>query len=401
MKRPELLAPAGSLEKAKVALMYGADAVYFGAEDVSLRSESASFSASEVDDLVGFAHASGKRVYAAVNGLPRNKDLTIYQDRIDRLADAGVDALILASPALIEWTHARHLTPIHGSTQHGAANSVQIDWLRSLGASRVVLPRELSLSDIERLHRAVSTDLEVFIHGGLCSAVSGRCGLSHYLSDRDANRGMCAHSCRWNYRLRDSLGTGHDKNPFSLASKDLETLSMIPELIQAGAVSLKIEGRMKSVHYVATVVSAYRKMIDSVLKQASDSLDDLKAAIRRAENRETTHGFLAGDPGASGQITKKPKDVEGNDFLGIVAKEDEDSGLFWIDIRNKIVLHDRIEVFHIDGSTDRLIVDSMIDEAGLPVVVANVPKRLIGISTTCRLRPYDILRKVNTWNDPY
>lgn len=401
MKAPELLAPAGSLEKAKFALMYGADAIYFGVEDVSLRHQSATFSMKDIRELVVFAKERHKKIYAAVNGLPRDADLPIYHERILALEEGGVDAVILASPALIDWTQRVTTLPIHVSTQHGAANSVSIGWLSSLGASRVVLPREMAVSEIASLVQNVPVELEVFIHGGMCSAISGRCGLSAFLSDRDANRGVCAHSCRWNYRLLDATDSDAKAKPFVMASKDLSALKVIPSLMEAGVASLKIEGRMKSVHYVASVVQAYRHAIDAVVYHQPFDLDFWTNQIRRAEIREAGVGFLQGDPGRSGQIERKSKQEETGDFLGFVVTKDPMTEGAWVDVRNKLSIGDEIEVLHPDGLFERTRIDSIEDEYGAMLSVANVPKRKVRIFANATWKPYAILRKVKSWNDPY
>lgn len=401
MNRPELLAPAGSLEKGRFALIYGADAVYFGAEDVSLRAKTAAFEQGDVRELVLFAHAMNKRVYAAVNGLPRDGDLHVYQDRIRQLAQIGVDAVILASPSLIEWTRLNTALDIHVSTQHGAANLVAIRWLTGLGAKRIVLPRERTVSEIAELLAGTSAELEVFIHGGMCSAVSGRCGLSAFLSDRDANRGQCAHSCRWQYELCDESGKALTDRPFTLAAKDLETLRLIPALIEAGVASLKIEGRMKSIHYVATVVQHYRFAIDAVLAGRPIDAAALEAGIARAEARPTHPGFLLGDPGRDGLVNAKNRFHEANDFLGIVTGSDAARNAAFVDVRNKIAVGDVIEVIRPDGTMFSQVVSHLENEDGMALLVANVPKQIVLLQTELVLKPYDLLRKVKTWNDPY
>jgi putative protease len=401
MKAPELLAPAGSLEKAKFALMYGADAIYFGVEHVSLRHQMAAFTLTDVRELMDFAHDRHKFVYAAVNGLPRNADLPVYRERIKALAECGVDAVILASPALIDWTHRETTLPIHVSTQHGAANSVAIRWLSELGASRIVLPRELAISEIAFLAKNSPVELEVFIHGGMCSAISGRCGLSAYLSGRDANRGLCAHSCRWNYQLHADMKPETEPTSFVMASKDLRTLSLIPSLMAAGVASLKIEGRMKSVHYVACVTQAYRHAIDAVVLHQPFDLDFWTNQIRRAEIRDAGIGFYHGDPGRSGQIERKAKLEETGDFLGVVVAVDTTKEAAWVDVRNKLICGDEIEVLHPDGSIEQIQIMAIEDESGTSLALANIPKRKIRLIANARWSPYDILRKVKTWNDPY
>jgi putative protease len=401
MNRPELLAPAGSLEKGRFALIYGADAVYFGAEDVSLRAKTAAFPPADIRELVSFAHANDKRVYAAVNGLPRTEDLDVYKDRIRQLAQSGVDAVILASPSLIEWTRQNTALDIHVSTQHGAANAWAAQWLRGLGAKRIVLPRERTVAEIADLAKRTAAELEVFIHGGMCSAISGRCELSAFLSDRDANRGQCAHSCRWEYELCDASGNPVADRPFSLASKDLQTLRLIPSLIASGVASLKIEGRMKSIHYVSTVVQNYRFAIDAAMAGRPIDVAALEDRIARAEIRSSHPGFLLGDSKADGLITTRNPVHETNDFLGIVTAYDEPGRFALVDVRNRIAVGDSIEVLRPDGRTDSFVVRVLEDETGDPLVVANVPKRLVRIHTEMKLDPYDLLRKVKTWNDPY
>jgi putative protease len=261
MKKPELLAPAGDLEKLKIAVLYGADAVFVGSKEFSLRSRASNFTIADLELGAEFCHAHGAKLYVTTNIVPHNSDLIGLIDYLQDLQNAGVDAIICSSYAVMYIAKRYTNLEVHISTQQSLANSLAVKFYEEYGASRVVLARELSIKEIEEIKRNTNLELEVFIHGGMCSSYSGRCMLSNHMTNRDANRGGCAHSCRWNYDLYMGDELISDNDRFQFSSKDLMAVNQLPRLLEC-ADSLKIEGRMKSIHYIATVTKVYRMIID-------------------------------------------------------------------------------------------------------------------------------------------
>ena len=279
MNKIELLAPAGDLERLKTAVLYGADAVYIGGKKLSLRSRAGNFTLDEIEEGVVFAKTHGAKVYVTVNMIPHNEDLVEVAEYLKRLSEIGVSAIICASLHILEVS--KKVAPnmeVHISTQQTITNSQTIDYWKMMKADRVVLARELSMGDIEKTAKVSSLPLEVFIHGGMCVNYSGSCTLSNWMTLRDANRGGCAQSCRWKYFLYDSQSNNvcDDSGLFSMSSKDMQSANYVARLIENGISSLKIEGRMKTAYYIATVVKAYRRLIDEYYKygQISDEVLD-------------------------------------------------------------------------------------------------------------------------------
>ncbi|OQX93916.1 MAG: protease, partial [Tenericutes bacterium 4572_104] len=314
----ELLAPAGNLEKAKIALLYGADAVYVGGLRFSLRVRASNFTLDMLNELVLFAHERNKLVYVTMNIVTHDSDLEGLDEYLLSLDKIGIDAIISTSFAIIERAKLLTNLEIHLSTQFSVSNSLLADYFYNEGVKRVVLARELSLSEIKEIKEHTKTELEVFIHGGMCVSYSGRCTLSNYMVGRDANRGGCAHSCRWLYDLFDGQEKISREHDFQMSSKDLEILEYIPDLIDLGVSSLKIEGRMKSIHYVATVVLAYRMLIDDYYNNCLKDLSYYRAEIKKAENRLTSIGFLAGEPTIAEQLYNYRSEKPTQEFIGIV-----------------------------------------------------------------------------------
>jgi len=289
----ELLAPAGDLEKLKIAYLYGADAVFIGGQEYSLRARASNFSLSEIKEAADFAHGLGKKLYVTANIIPHDENYQGLVEYLKGLEDANIDAIIAASPYIVNMAKKHTNLEVHISTQQSVLNQYAVKYFEDIGASRVVLGRELNVAEIKTIVEKSQAEIEVFIHGGMCASYSGRCTLSNTFTLRDANRGGCAHSCRWNYDLFDGNEKISDETLFSMSSKDLQSLKFIPSLIDAGVHSLKIEGRMKSVHYIATVVWVYRMLIDEYL--ATGKINDFEYyenEISKAENRLTKEGFL-------------------------------------------------------------------------------------------------------------
>jgi putative protease len=394
MMKPELLAPAGDLERLKVALLYGADAVYIGGTKFSLRSRASNFTLKQIEEAVAFAHARAKKVFVTANIVLHNEDLVGLDEYLSALEAIGIDGVIASSPYVIDRAMKHPLLAIHLSTQQSVTNSALVNFWAGYGVKRVVLARELSLSEIRAIRQKTTTQLEVFIHGGMCASYSGKCSLSNDMTDRDANRGGCAHSCRWNYDLykgSDLLSKDYD---FQMAAKDLQTVRFIPDLMDCGIASLKIEGRMKSLHYIATVVNAYRQVIDDTAAGTLKGWEYYEAEIARAENRETSFGFLKGDTTPEQQIYRRENEEPSQDFVGIVQDYDALAKIATIAQRNAFRIGDTLELFTPDRGHQIFTLSHLMDEAGIPILSANHAAQTVKIVTPYAMEPYDLLRKV-------
>ncbi len=397
MKKVELLAPAGDIEKLKVAILYGADAVYIGGKKFSLRARASNFDMKDIADGVEFAKKHNAKVYVTVNIIPHNENIKGFLEYISELVDIQIDAVICADPFYVSLIkeHFPNLE-VHISTQQSILNHLSIDTFSRLGASRVVLGRELLLEDIKEINQKTKTELEVFVHGGMCMSYSGRCVLSNYMANRDANRGGCAHSCRWNYILKseEDKNVGIEDVPFSLASKDLCGIKQVPKLIECGVDSLKIEGRMKSLHYIATVVSSYRKVIDDYYMSGSLSVaNSIIEELKEAENRLAAEGFLGGEPGVKEQLYNMRSEKPSQSFIGIVKGYDDLKQKLVIEQRNYFELGDRIEILTPNGEKIYYELNEMYDEKDEPLDVARHPKQVIKLSIE-KLPKYSMIRKV-------
>ena len=392
--KPELLAPAGDLERLKVALLYGADAVYIGGTQFSLRFRASNFTLSEIAAGVKFAHALGKKVYVTANIVMHNDDLGGLDAYLSDLEKMGVDAVIASSPYVVDRAIQHPRLAIHLSTQQSVASSVLVNFWGKMGVSRVVLAREVSLEEIKMIKSATNVELEVFIHGGMCSSYSGRCTLSNDMTDRDANRGGCAHSCRWNYdlyRYGELLSNGAD---FQMASKDLQTIRIIPDLIVSGVTALKIEGRMKSLHYIATVVNAYRRVIDDTLSHHLLPWNEYENAIAKAENRKTSSGFLVGELSYEQQLYQQGIIEPSQDFVGVILDYDAITKIATIGQRNVFKDGDTVELFTPDNRNELLIIQNLQDADGNPVKIANHAMQILRMPICQTVKLYDLLRKV-------
>ncbi len=394
LKKPELLAPAGDLEKLKVALIYGADAVFIGGKQFSLRARASNFDIPDIKEACEFAHSVNKKVYVTTNILPHNDNLDGLEEYLHALEDAGVDAIICASPIIIDTARKHTNLEIHISTQQSATNYHSVNFWQENGASRVVLARELNKFELQEIRDHTTCDMEVFIHGGMCVSYSGRCTLSNNMTDRDANRGGCAHSCRWNYDLYDGLEKLNKEIPFSMSSKDLQTVRHISDLIDIGVDSLKIEGRMKSIHYIATVVHTYRTLIDDICDDLDINLPKYLLEIRKAENRLTSHGFMEGMTSIDEQLYNIRSENPTQEFIGIVREYDEDTQIAIVEQRNHFELNQDVEVFSPHYESLKFKVDFMQDEEGEDLTIAKHPKQRLRIKIPFSVKPFDMLRKI-------
>lgn len=381
MNRVELLAPAGDLERLKIAFVYGADAVYLGGESFGMRTAAKNFTIEEIREGAEFAHERGKRVFVTVNIIPHNEDFIGFEDYVRELHDAGVDALIASDPGVIEVI--KKVAPdmeIHLSTQANTTNYHSANFWVKQGVKRVVMARELSFDEIREIrdNTPEHMDIEAFVHGAMCISYSGRCLISNYMTGRDSNRGSCAQSCRWKYSLVEEKRPGEyypvyedERGTFFFNSKDLCMIGYIPQIIESGIYSLKIEGRMKTAYYVATVVRAYRMAIDAYYNDPEGWkfdpmwLDELK----KGSHRHFTTGFYNEKPDEEGQNYESASYVRNYDFVGIVLDRLED-GRCLVEQRNKFVLGDELEIIGPYTNTMTVKVDEMWDEEGNSIEVA-------------------------------
>ena len=380
MNKVELLAPAGNLEKAKIAILYGANAVYIGGKSFSLRSRASNFTLEEMKELVEFAKEHNAHVHVTVNMLPHEQDLEGLKEYLLALDEVGIHAIIVASPAIM--TLAKSLHPsyeVHVSTQHSSTNSAAVAYWQQQGMDRVVLARECTLENIQQIASKSSLPLEVFIHGGMCISYSGRCVLSNHMTLRDANRGGCAQSCRWKYHLMDQdKEVSHPDSLFSMSSKDLQALEMIEPLLKAGIASFKIEGRMKSAYYLATVVSAYRRCIDTIYEKGTITKEELEACqkeIAKAENRQTGPGFYKGIPGYDVQLYQDHDETVTQEFVAEILEVKE--SVAKVVVRNKFSINDSLEIFGPHIKSTEISLKSVYDEEGQNLEICNKPMQIV------------------------
>lgn len=399
MNKPELLAPAGNLEKAKIALLYGADAVYIGGKSFSLRARASNFELEDIKELVIFAHQLNKKVYVTMNIVPHDEDLFGLEEYLKKMEEFNVDAIITTSRYIMR--KAMEISPsveVHVSTQNSIINSKAVEYYQKFGTKRVVLGRETTLEEIIQIQKQSKIDLEVFIHGGMCASLSGRCVLSNYLTNRDANRGGCAHSCRWNYTLNKNHQKLEKTGYFSMGSKDLMVLKYIPKLIDINVKSFKIEGRMKSTYYLACVVKCYRELIDKYLETkllTDEDLDYFEKEIKKAENRLTSVGFYNGLPTISEQLYDDRSEHPTKEYVGIVIDYNQETKEALIEQRNYFEIGDELEFFGPNLKNTKMIVKDLKDALTKEdLTVARHPLQLLLMQVDIPITKNDMLRKV-------
>jgi putative protease len=403
IKKPELLAPAGNLEKLKMAVLYGADAVYLGGKSFGLRAFGGNFSREELKEAMDFAHARGKKVYVTVNIFPHNGDLEGLPDYLQYLQSIQADALLVADLGV--FMMCRKLIPdmeLHISTQANNTNWASVNAWKELGASRVVLAREMSLAEIREIRSKCDVDLEMFMHGAMCISYSGRCLLSNYFTGRDSNRGSCAQSCRWKYALVEETRPGKyfpieedERGTYIMNSKDMCLMPNIRDVIESGVDSLKIEGRMKSVHYAASVTKAYRLAIDSYFEDPEhfEVRQEWMDELEKVSHRAYTTGFYYHQPTAEDQIYGKTSYDQTSDFVGLVRSYDPATGYAVVEQRNNMKQGQEIEVFQPTGPLYRQLITDMIDDSGEAITVAPHPQQIIRMKMEQPVEPYTILRR--------
>ena len=401
IQKPELLAPAGNMEKLHMALLYGADAVYLGGKMFGLRAFASNFSLAEMDEAVAFAHSLHKKVYVTVNIFAHNEDINNLPDYLRSLQAIGVDALLISDFGV--WSVAREIIPempLHVSTQANTTNWAAVKAWENLGASRVVLARELSFTEMKEIGNKTEVELEAFVHGAMCISYSGRCWLSSYLTGRDGNRGACAQVCRWEFSLTEKNRPGEaydvagdDQGTYIMNSKDLCLLPYLPQLMEAGICSFKIEGRMKSAHYAASVVSVYRRAIDACWRDPQhytvkqEWLDELE----KVSHRPYTTGFALGKPDATAQVYTTSSYLQTHEFVGLV--RDWDNGRLTVEQRNHMKEGETLEVFCPDGSLRTLVLQEMRNQDGEPIVAAQHPQMVFTCQAAESIPESAILRR--------
>lgn len=403
-RHPELLVPASSLEVLKVAVIFGADAVYIGGEAFGLRAKAKNFSMEEMKEGIAFAHAHDVKVYVTANILAHNNDLEGVRAYFEELKEIGPDGLIIADPAIFEIAGEvcpeieRHISTQANNTNYGTYNF----WYK-LGATRVVTARELSLEEIKEIRANIPDDLEIetFIHGAMCISYSGRCLLSNYLVGRDANQGACTHPCRWKYSIVEETRPGeympvfeNERGTYIFNSKDLCMIEHIPEILEAGIDSLKIEGRMKTALYVATVARTYRKAIDDYQKDPALYRENMPWYLEQISNctyRQFTTGFFFGKPDETSQIYDSNTYVKEYTYLGIIGEERD--GTYRIEQRNKFSVGETIEVMKPNGENIEVIVKRILTEDGAEQESAPHPKQVLYVDLGIKVDEYDILRR--------
>ncbi len=398
MNKIELLAPAGNLEKLKIAYLYGADAVYAGGKYFSLRARASNFDLEDIKKASQIAQELGKKFYVTMNIVPHDGDLENLEEYLRYLESVNVTGIIVSSLYIANVS--KRVSPKlerHLSTQDSVNNSLAIKYYEEKGFSRVVLARETSISEIRKIKDKTKIQLEVFIHGGMCTSFSGRCMLSNYLTQRDANRGGCAHSCRWNYDVYDE-DLQKTKSYLNIGSKDLCAINYISDLIDINVDSLKIEGRMKSLYYIAVVVRTYRKLIDRIyeLKELNQSITKeelivFENEILKAENRETSCGFMKGMVSLKEQLYNSPLDNPTKDFLGIVI--DYDGEYVTLEQRNYFTEGTTVEFFGPDMENKTFVIGKITDTKGNVLDACRHPLEIVRFTLPFAVKKYDMMRK--------
>ncbi len=402
---PELLAPAGNLEKLKIAFEYGADAVYIGGEEFSLRVAADNFTNDEIKQGIDFAKKLNKKVYLTANVIPHNNDIDEYAKFLTEVRDIGLDAVILSDLGMFGVT--KEIAPeldIHISTQANNVNYKSADMWYNMGAKRVILAREMSLAEISQIRERTNPELELeaFVHGAMCISYSGRCLLSNYMAGRDGNGGACAHPCRWKYYLMEEKRPGeympvfeNERGTFIYNSKDLCMIEHIDKLIQSGLTSFKIEGRVKSEFYVATVVAAYRRAIDTYMQDPVNWKSDpsLYAELKKVSHRDYTTGFYFNKPGGTEQRYGGSSYIREYDMVGVVEDYDSNTGIAKLIQKNRFFKGDEVEFLCTDGTFFTQEIEYLTDENGEPTDVANHPQSVVYVKTLNPVTKDSFMRK--------
>ncbi len=404
--KPELLAPAGSLSKLKIAITYGADAVYVGGEEFSLRVAAENFSVEDLKEGVRFAHERGKKVYLTANIIPHNEDIDEYAEFLREYLTAGFDAVIVSDLGMFQLT--REVAPeleIHISTQANNVNYKSAETWYKMGAKRVILAREMSLDEIAEIRRRTpdGPELEAFVHGAMCISYSGRCLLSNYMTNRDSNQGACSHPCRWKYNLVEETRPGeympvfeNERGTFIYNSKDLCMIDHIDKLVECGLDSFKIEGRVKTEYYLATIVKVYREAIDTYFENPKDFKPNpcWLEEIKKVSHRDYTTGFFFGKPDGNEQNYESSSYIRNYELLGIVEGYDEESGLLTVVQKNRFFKGSEVEFLRPHGDFVKFKIEYMENNDGEEMEVANRPQAIARIKTDFPLEKDSMMRGI-------
>ena len=388
MDRIELLSPAGDLERLKVTLTYGADAVYIGGQKYSLRANATNFSIEEIKEGCDFAHKLNKKVYLTLNIVFHNEDMDGVEEYIKEVVDAGIDAFIVSDPFII--SHIKTNYPgveVHLSTQNSTSNYKSVEYFKDEGIDRVVLARELSKNEIKEIIDKTGVDIEVFIHGAMCTCFSGRCALSNYVTNRDANRGGCAQVCRFAFEA-------DEEKKFTMATKDINMARHIGEMIDIGIKSLKVEGRMRSLYYLATVIGTYREIIDSYYDNTltEEKLELLEYRLSRVTNREVSTHYFNKEADETDQYYTGRQEISNQDYLGLITGYDHDNKCIILVERNYFKPTDEIEIFTPSMEVYEYTVDEIFDEDMNQLEVARHPEQILKLKFDKELPAYSMLR---------
>ena len=399
----EVLSPAGNMDKLKMAIRYGADAVYCAGQSFGLRASSSNFSNEELKEAVEFVHSHGKKIYVTCNIIPHNEDLVGLEDYLKLLESIKVDAIIVADLGI--FLLAKRVAPNlerHVSTQANTTNYLTTEFWKEQGATRVVVAREVSIADIKTMKEAADIEIEAFVHGAMCISYSGRCLLSNYFTTRDANRGQCTQACRWKYSLVEENRPGEyypieedQHGTYIFNSKDLCLLKYIPDLVEAGVDSLKIEGRMKSVHYAATVTKVYREAVDSYLADPEhyEVKPEWIEELEKISHRPYTEGFSVEKPDETAQNYGQSSNTQTHDFIGLVEGYNVEEGYAYLEQRNNFKVGDEVEFCQPHGELVHHVITKMTDEEGNEITVAPHPQMKVRLYIDTPLEEYAMMRR--------
>lgn len=390
MDRIELLSPAGDIERLKVTLLYGADAVYIGGQKYSLRANATNFSLEEIKEACDFAHNLNKKVYLTLNIVFHNEDMDGVEEYIKDVVDAGIDAFIVSDPFIISHIKTNYpQVEVHLSTQNSTSNYKTIEYFKNEGIDRVVLAREVHLEDMKEMIEKTGIDIEVFIHGAMCTCFSGRCALSNYVTNRDANRGGCAQVCRFAFKTTE-------EKDFTMATKDLNLARYIGNIIDAGIKSLKVEGRMRSLYYLATVIGTYREIIDRYYDNTltDDIMKVLEYRLSRVANREVSTQYLMKEADYTDQYYSGRQELSNQDYLGLITGYDHENKCIVLVERNYFSPKDEIEIFTPAGKIYTYTVDKIYDENMNELEVARHPEQILKLKFDEELPPYSMIRLI-------
>lgn len=390
MTRVELLSPAGDLERLKVTLLYGADAVYIGGQVYSLRANATNFSLEEIKEGCTFAHKLNKKVYLTLNIVFHNEDMKDVESYIDKVVACGIDAFIVSDPFIISYIKNNHKNvEVHLSTQNSTSNYKAVEYFKKEGVDRVVLAREVGKVEMQEIIEKTGMDIEVFIHGAMCTCYSGRCALSNYVTNRDANRGGCAQVCRFAFQTTEN-------KDFTMATKDLNMAEYIKDLIEIGVKSLKVEGRMRSLYYLATVIGTYREIIDRYYNNTltEDVMKVLEYRLSRVANREVSTQFFLKTADYTDQYYSGRQELSNQDYLGLITGYDEENNCIVLVERNYFKPGDITEIFTPDGDVYKYKIDKIYDENMQELELARHPEQVLKLKFPHKLKEYSMIRLI-------